>query len=328
MQTGNADQVLPPDERKIRAINQATVVDQQLVSATSWFTVARFGFRRQFLRYFWGKPPLWRILLRMRALNQRMVPTFASLGAPRSGTTLLSDYIMQHPCVVLPLAKEIGASGVAAFRLITAQFPTLREAAKVEREYGTAITGYCTPIIPSLMFPFTAMAVTRQLKFIILLRNPVDRTYSHWRWDTFVCARLLEDPLWAFRPDFAEVARVELEAARWMAGSGLTLVTGANCGGYLQHSIYLPFLKLLFRHYDKSNAIFINSDDFFSDRIATAKRIYGFLGLPEYDPVELPVRNASPSGKMPQETRQMLVEFFDPLNRELYEYIGEDFGWR
>lgn len=323
MQKHATTPVLPPDEKKIRTIEKATVVDLERFEATSVLGAVRGELRRQFLKYFFCAPPLWRIGLRAMTSRRRVVPSFASLGAPRSGTTLLSDYIMQHPCVVLPLAKEV-YSPYPALRLTMAQFPTLREIGKIERKYGTAITGYCTPVIPNFLFPYAFSAITEKLKLILLLRNPVDRMFAHWRYAHVLTTRLQRDPLWKNYPDFPELARVEVEALKKFATSGFVL---KNCGGFIQHSIYLPFLKHLFRFYDRRDAIFINSSDFFADPSGTAQRIYEFLDLPRYVPVDLPVRNAGPKAEMDPETREMLANFFEPLNRELYEFIGEDFSW-
>jgi hypothetical protein len=49
--------------------------------------------------------------------------------------------------------------------------------------------------------------------------------------------------------------------------------------------------------------------------------------LPDYESVELTVHNAGPLGKMAPETKQLLADFFASLNEELYEYVGQDFGW-
>lgn len=315
--------VLQPDPKKIRLIERATTLDQQMFESTHWLERALRLCRRQFSSYFWSAPPRWRVALRMLNPRQRATPTFASLGAPRSGTTLLSDYIMQHPCVVLPLAKEVEAA-LPTWKYCSAQFPTLHRMQQAERRFGTAMTGYCTPAIPSLLFPYAISAFARKLKIILLLRNPVERTFSHWRWAMLHTENWRRNRLWANFPDFAEAMRIELDTLESKGTSGFCPV---GCGGFIQYSVYLPFLELLFRFYDRDDAMFINSETFFADPPGVAKRIYQFLELPEYEPVEMAVRNAGPAGRMDPETRQMLVEFFAPLNQELYDYVGCDFGW-
>jgi hypothetical protein len=321
--------VLEPDAGKIRRINKASYVDQRLMESPGTARKAWLLFRRMFLRYYFIRPPLTRVFLRSVLSKDRMSPAFASLGAVRSGTSLFSDYLMQHPCVVLPLAKEIGAGYVPTRRLIGAQFPTRREQRKVEEKYGAgrAITGYCDPSIPYLAFAHLASEMAPDLRLIFILRDPAERAFAHWRWDQKLSEGLRRDPLWRRFPDFDEAVALELESIR-SHGGGLTPFSGIGGGGYLQHSIYLPFIKNVFRFYDRERALFINARDFFADPAGVARTAYQFLGLPDYEPVPMPVKNAGPPGTMSEATRETLRDFFRPLNQELYEYLDRDFGWQ
>jgi len=319
---------LKADEKKLRTIEKATLMDMKLVRTRALIPRLLLLARRQLFDYYFTNPPLWKILRRAKSREERMIPAFASIGAVRSGTSLLSDYILQHPCVVLPITKEIAISRAPKKRLLMAHFPTVEEGKAVESRYGTAMTGYCTPVVPHAAFPFIVKELAERLKLVVILRNPADRTYSHWRWDMELRTRrgMAKDPLFRSFPDFPETVRVELEAIR-SGGGGLPTISGPGGGGYVQHSIYLPFLENLFRFYDKEEALFLDSDDFFEDPIGVAKRVYAFLGLPEYEPLETPVKNAGPKTPVDPATREELVEFFRPRNQELYDFIGEDFGW-
>jgi hypothetical protein len=296
---------------------------------SNWLSRKLLQLRRQFLPYYFVGPPRWKILLRTNLGKRRMTPTFASLGAVRSGTSLLADYIIQHPCVVLPLAKEIGFSHLPFKHLIKAQFPTEKERSRIERQYGgTAITGYCAPIMPYAGFPYLASEVLSEseTRFIIILRNPVERTFAHWRWDSVLLRGVKQDPLWKRFPDFGEAMRLELEYIQ-SGGGGLATASGVGGCGYIQHSIYLPFLQVLFRIFDKRNVLFIKAEDFFADPVSTAMAIYRFLDLPDYEPIRVPIKNAGPPGEMDDATRSLLADFFEPLNRELYTFVKSDFAW-
>jgi Sulfotransferase domain len=318
-----------PVPAKIRTIDLASSVDQQLLEAKGRSRRLMLRWRRSFLRYYLVGPPTFRVLLRAASSSERMMPTFASLGAIRSGTSLLADYLMQHPCVVLPLAKEINVHRFPKKHLILAQFPTKREARTIEALYGTgsAITGYCTPAVPYLLFPHMAAELAPELRFILILRDPVERTFAHWRWDQVLMSQLRQDSLWRRFPDFDECMRLELESLRYHGG-GVTCLSGVAAGGYIQHSIYLPFMRTLFRLFDSDRVHVLNAQDFFADPASIAKKVYRFLGLPEYEPVATPVKNPGPPGTMRDETRIALSEFFQPLNLELYRLLGHDFGWQ
>jgi hypothetical protein len=324
-----ADRELRADAGRIRTINRASYLDQRLMASTNRVQRLFLHARRFFQRYYLVQPPLTRILLRAALSRDRMKPGFASLGPVRSGTSLLADYLLQHPCVVLPLAKEIGFGYFPLQRLLDAQLPTRREQRRIEAEYGTgrAITGYCAPVMPYLAFPHLVKAWSPDLRFILILRDPVERTFAHWRWDQVLLSRFRQDPLWWNFPDFDECIRLELESMR-SHGAGMTTVSGVGAGGYIQHSIYLPFIKNLFQVFGRENTLIVNAQDFFADPAGVAKTAYRFLGLPEYEPVPMPVKNSGPAGSMPESTGDALRDFFRPLNLELYEFAGIDFKWQ
>lgn len=316
---------MKPDSMRLQILDRATRFDQARLSETSPWRRMLMGLRRQFQPYYFVQPPVWRILVRNRWSKDRAVPDFALLGAVRSGTTQLADYLLQHPCVVLPLAKEL-SQRVLATKYIKAQFPTRRELGSVERRYGKAITGYCTPIVPNLAFPFFASAIAPKAKVVVILRDPVDRTFAHWRWDNVLIQRLKKDPLWQNRPEFDEIVQLEISALR---ESGFTRfqVAGAGCG-YVQHSIYYPFLKLLRRFYPAEQILCLAAEDFFSGPTAVVSQVHKFLDIPPCNISSQPVKNSAPPGKMTDATRNVLSEYFAPHNEKLYRLIGRDFGWQ
>jgi len=310
-------------------IDRATRFDQRLMEAPRWRQRILLQCARVFRSYYLVRPPISRVLLRAAVPGDRMTPSFASLGAVRSGTSLLADYLLQHPCVALPLAKEIGMGYLPLKRLILAQFPTRREQRKIEAEYGAgcAVTGYCSPIVPYLAFAHLAAELAPGMRFILILRDPVERTFAHWRWDEVLSAPVRRDPLWRRFPGFDECVRLELESMR-SHGGGVTTFSGVGAGGYIQHSIYLPFIKNLFRLFDRARTMIVDAREFFADPEGIAKTAYRFLGLPEYEPVRMPVKNAGPPGTMSESTREALRDFFRPLNQEIYQFLGRDFGWQ
>ena len=211
--------------------------------------------------------------------------------------------------------------------LLEAQFPTQKEKQKVEAKYGIAKTAYCSPVVPSLLFPLLARNVNPHAKIVVIMRDPVERAFSHWRWDQTMIKQVLSDKLWKGFPQFDELIRLELDASKSMAASGIN-TTGVGCGGYLQHSIYLPFLKSLYQHFDKDNIMLISAQKFFDEPVTVAKSMYQFCGLPDYEPLDAPAGNAAPSSTMSEETRESMAAFFAPINKALYEFVGEDYGWQ
>jgi len=320
----NNSQRLMPDYSKIKTIDKPYRDFKKLISSDKFWERLAIKIKWNFYKYYFVKPPKWRVWMRSINWHQRALPVFASIGAPRSGTSVLSDYIMQHPCVVLPLAKEL-STRQCRLKHVRSQFPTSRRMARARSKFGMSITGYCSPVLPALFWPSLAFTVNDQLKILVILRNPVDRALSHWRWDGFLLSKIKRDPLWRNFPDFAEVARIEQQAIR-EGGVGFTSASGIGVG-YLQHGIYLPFLKVLHESFGFEPVKVINADDFFTDPVSVVKDVYRFLGLPSYEPIKVQVKNASPKTFIDPELRAELVKFFSPINRQLYEYLGRDFAW-
>ncbi|RMH62092.1 MAG: hypothetical protein D6677_10590 [Calditrichaeota bacterium] len=306
--------------KKLRIIEKASYTDMKILKTRNLLLKSVYKARRHFLPYYFMPPPLWRVLFRAIQPGQRAVPDFACIGPVRSGTTLLTDYIMQHPAVALPLTKELNISKTPMLRLILAQFPR-----KSSIKPGM-ITGFCSPVVPGILFPHFAHRVSSRAKIIVILRDPAERVFSHWRWDQLALKRVKNDPLWQNAPGFPEIIRLEIELLKQGAGAGTSL-SGTPVGGYIQGSMYLPFLRHLYKYYPRENIKVVNANAFFKDTLSVVRDIYQFLGLPEYEPVMTPVKNSGPKMDLDQETREILVDFFKSHNEQLYTFLGQDFGW-
>ena len=114
-----------------------------------------------------------------------VLPNFMIIGFPKCGTTSLYDYLTQHPQITPPLGKEIDffdrlyERGVNWYRV---RFPgKAYNFFKHTASNKKIFTGEATP-----RYVFHPLALQRikklipDSKFIILLRNPIDRAYSHY----------------------------------------------------------------------------------------------------------------------------------------------------
>ncbi len=313
------------DPKRIEMLEQAVEDFRAFFETSKVSSRIKMMIAHQFRKYYFVMPPMWRVGLRTMNWKNRMLPDFSSTGAIRSGTSNLSNYILQHPCIVMPFAKEL-ATHLPRESFIRAQFPTLKEKAEIEAKYGVAKTGNCTPILPSVSWVYWGKGLNPEMKVVITLRNPVDRAISHWRWNTMVAGVFTNDPIWRHMPEFEESMRVEMQDFA-NGGCGFHLFSGTGGTSFLRHSIYLPFLRVLYDTIGKDRVLIINADEFFKDPVPEVKKVYKFLGLPEIEPVKVKERNPSPAMKVEPAMREELVEFFEPQNQLLYEYLDRDFGW-
>src|SRR6188508_1226206 len=111
---------------------------------------------------------------RLDTAHLRQPPTFMIIGTQKGGTTSLHRYLDKHPDVTMALKKEVHFFDSFYFKgsdWYLAHFPLRSEAAQTGEASPTYIFHPEAPRRVYDAFP--------QVKLIALLRNPVDRAYSH-----------------------------------------------------------------------------------------------------------------------------------------------------
>jgi hypothetical protein len=107
-----------------------------------------------------------------------VLPTFIGIGAQKCGTTALHQYLSLHPQVAMPAVKELDffveggtwGRGVAWYE---SQFGPAAARGEISPNY-TAF-----PILPGV--PERMAAVVPEARLIYLVRDPVERTLSGYR---------------------------------------------------------------------------------------------------------------------------------------------------
>ncbi len=83
--------------------------------------------------------------------------------------------------------------------------------------------------------------------------------------------------------------------------------------------------------FPKEQFLILKSEDFYADPGTTFKQTLEFLKLPcsahKERKKEYKQYNNNTYSKMVAATRKRLIEYFEPHNARLYEYLGVNFGW-
>ncbi|HLK60364.1 MAG TPA: sulfotransferase domain-containing protein [Chthonomonadaceae bacterium] len=278
--------------------------------------LARLKF--QFLPYYGGGPPKWRLWLRRTFGGERVLPDFVCQGTVKSGTSELCTYLLQHPCILPPLSKEIQSLNPAEWR---PYYPTVREKEQVEKEQGKALSGYFLPLFNSLTLIENYHAARPDGKVILMLRNPVDRAYSHYKWDLFLGGkRLAQRPYYATFAAYVDKALDLFPSTPFFSYCGMPL---------LQAGTYVKSVELWIEHFGRENVFILRAEDFFQDIPSTMCDIHQFLGIPPVKPEIHPIVNQNPIKPPPfePETRVKLQEFYRPWNEKLYALLERDMEW-
>jgi hypothetical protein len=192
------------------------------------------------------------------------LPNFLVIGAMKSGTSSLAAYLESNPSVWLYPEKELHFfdthwdNGVDWYR------------SRFEGANGHAVVGEATPAY--LFHPDGArrMAnVVPDAQLIAILRNPVDRAYSHY---------------WHHRSNGKETRSfgeaVSLEGRRKTMGDPREF-------WYVARGLYLEQFDRLVQYFDRDQLHVMLLDDLENDPSTTLKYVWSFLDVPEITPTNL-----------------------------------------
>ncbi|MFO8148313.1 MAG: sulfotransferase domain-containing protein [Gillisia sp.] len=181
-----------------------------------------------------------------------------------------------------------------------------------------------------LLHPLAAERAFRHIpnaKIIVLLRNPVDRAYSHY------CMNLrhgFETLSFEEAIEFEE-KRIE-EELKFISHRGVQLSINSNLSrySYLHRGKYVDQIKPWFRFFTKEQIIVVKSEKLFND-INEYRKILDFLSIPRVNIERFENmyygKNKPKYPKMNYTTRKRLKEYYKPHNERLYKFLNKDFGW-
>ena len=249
---------------------------------------------------------------RIRTAHLRQLPNFIIIGAQKSGTTSLLQYLREHPEIGATHKKEVHFfswwydKGLDWYR---AHFPFEGEKPLI----GEASPSYLLhPGVPARLH-----AVLPDVKLLVMLRNPVDRAYSHHQMNV----RKGVDPL-----PFEEAIAREPERLRLNNGSDLGW-RDSSFISYLSRGLYADQLEGWLDYFPREHVKVIKSEAFFADPELGLREALAFLDLAPCPLERYDVYNPGTYADMRPEIRERLTRYFAPHNQHLYELLGEDLGW-
>jgi plasmid stabilization system protein ParE len=266
--------------------------------------------------------PAWKIWRRLSS-PARVLPDFLIIGAQKAGTTSLYEYLSTHPHVIPALKKEIKffdlnyAAGINWYR---SHFPF------AYKMRSGKITGESSPYM--IFHPLAPQRVKWHLpkvRLIALLRDPVDRAYSHYQMNV----RTGREHLSFEEALEKEVERLEGVREKLLQGTSTSSVYNYISFSYLAKGCYAEQLERWYAHFPPRNILVLRSEELFEYPQIIYSRAIEFLELSHW---ELPVYHAYNRGKYTNDlsprTRNFLADYFRPHNRRLFTLLGEDFAWQ
>lgn len=253
--------------------------------------------------------------------NSKPFVDFLIIGAQRCGTTSLYNYMSYHPKIQFTTIKELHFFDIGfnkGIKWYRSNFPD-----EVVKQDKGLITGEATPyyifhpLVPQRIFEFAP-----KIKLIVLLRNPVDRAYSHYQHEVNMGAEKLsfEDAL------KAESGRLEGELDKIKSDETYYSFNHQNFS-YLSRGIYHEQLLRWFNFFCKENILILQSENFYSNTSNVVNKVFEFLSLPSVNLKLDKVYNNLRYKSMKPTTREYLIDYFKPYNEKLYKLLDVDFKW-
>jgi len=265
-------------------------------------------------------------------------PDFIIIGAQKAGTRFLQEHLGKHPHVRMgkPFRKKWGKwrtrnemqffnanydKGLGWYRSNFAILPHeyfLRRKGK-EILFGEKTPEYiCDPSVPERVF-----RAVPDVRLILLLRNPVDRAYSHY---------LMEVRKKRENRSFEEVVNSGLdefyhERRKSDGSQNIKNEKDNTWNSILARGIYVVQIERWMEHFPRKQLKTIKSENMFEDPLPVFEDVLDFLGLPEWRPDSFVNKKERYYEPMDGEVRHRLKQFYKGYNERLYEFLGRNLGW-
>ena len=248
----------------------------------------------------------------------RAMPSLLIIGAQKAGTTSLFNYLISHSKIIRPLKKEIHYLSYyynKSFLWYKMHFPIITD----DSLTLDASTSY-------IIYPHTAKRASLLIpnaKIIALLRNPIERAYSHY----YHTIKIGKE-----NNSFEKALELESKRDEFILNN-FRMDDDFAYNDMYRHSyclrgIYVIQLKSWFRFFSKENILILESRSFFNKPHETINKIADFLKITnDFNFKALTYNKGVSKPPMSKETYIYLKNLFDPYNKYLFELIGEQFDW-
>ena len=257
----------------------------------------------------------------------RRLPDFLIIGAQKAGTTALYAYLRWHPEITGPSFKEVSyfdrhyAHGERWYR---GHLPGRQRLWLTKRRRGSwPLVGEASP---SYLFhplaPERVAALMPRARLIALLRNPVDRAFSHYQHEVALGREQLrfEDAL------DREEDRMRGEVERMLRDPTYFSHAWWNYT-YAARGLYAEQLERWFAAFPREQLLVLFMEEMLEQPAETYARALDFLGAHRHELRSYPHIFSRDYAEMTSGARTRLEAFFAEPNRRLAALLGLELPW-
>ena len=232
---------------------------------------------------------------------------FLVCGTQKGGTTALDAYLRSHPQLCMAKKKEVHFFDNE--EIFKGSKPNYSDYHAQFSPNGEQLLGESTPIY---MYwwncPKRIWEYNPEMRIIVLLRNPIDRAFSHWNMER---ARGNE------HLSFLEAIYQEWERCRE------ALPLQHRIYSYIDRGMYAEQIRRLWKFFPADHVLAIKSDDLWLNPAEELDNICKFLGVSQHDASAFKSSNVGGyTERMDLGSREYLMEIFEFSIRDLERLLG------
>ena len=269
----------------------------------------------------------------------KISPSFLIIGAQKAATSSLYMYLIQHPNVVPPKLKEINFFNIDSSynkgkSFYHSQFHKYINPFKKHITFEATPEYLYMPCVPERIYKYN-----KDLKLIVVFREPAERAYSAWNMFKKLHAlgklpKLLNQPFFEGIPNnikeiffgenfpsFEEVIALEKK--------GIALGEAFVEPSFLRRGLYVEQVLRYFEYFDRDQFLFLEQNEVKEQLIPTLNKILKFVGQDEYhwNNLHHEIANKGTYDTMTPAILEELKSYYAPYNLELYKLINKEFDW-
>lgn len=249
----------------------------------------------------------------------KRLPDFMIIGSQKSATSSLHSFLSRHSRIQTSLIKEThfyNKNFESGFEYYKSLFPFC---SKSNLLFESTPDYLDHPLVPKRIY-----SVKPNTKFIVVLRNPSERAFSHYKHVQGYNNELK-------KLNFKEALQLEnkmiTHALDNLDYDPYNSARALYNYGFLRKGYYAKHIKHWFNYFSESQFHFLDFNDLISNNENTFDSLYKFLDIQKEARVFPKYNTALYESEMDNELRQILNNHFSEKNLELYSLLGRSFKW-
>ncbi len=233
---------------------------------------------------------------------------FMIAGVQKAGTSALDAYLRGHPEICMADVKEVHFFDRDKYFLGGPSY--LAYHSHFSPSGANKLLGEATPI-----YAYWDSCIQQiwkynpKIKIIVVLRNPIERAYSHWNMER---QRGLEEL------PFLEAVKNESNRCK------KDLPKQSRVFSYVDRGWYSEQIRRIWRFFPKEQTLFIKHEKMLSSPNEALEELWGFLEVPPISVTKKMVHSRSYESKMTPEEYDMLKKLYSHEIKQVESMLGWD----